>query len=254
MSSSIWTRCAGETRLRRLRGSAWRVVESQYKNSTRKLVDSDAEQEVLEGLLERSKSPLPKEAAFEGLHYLLATPFRYPPLRYGSRFGSRSERGIWYGARARATALAEFAFYRFVFLAGSEAQLAPLYLQVSPFRVGLETSRGIDLTREPFNAYRGRISSPTSYRSTQRLGAAMRAAGVEVFLWESARDPMKGHNVGVMSPRGFKGKRPDPPELWRCVVAIEAVEFSKQDVFRSRKLRFERAEFLVRGGLPSPAT
>ena len=43
MSSSIWTRCEGRSRLRRLRGEAWRVVEDQYLFSTRKLVASDAE-------------------------------------------------------------------------------------------------------------------------------------------------------------------------------------------------------------------
>ena len=53
MSSSIWTRCAGDSRLRELRLSPWRVVEAQHRISTRKLVDSADEQEVLEDLRTR---------------------------------------------------------------------------------------------------------------------------------------------------------------------------------------------------------
>ena len=44
MSSSIWTRCAGDSEIRPLRRSPWRVVEAQHQVSTRKLVDSLDEQ------------------------------------------------------------------------------------------------------------------------------------------------------------------------------------------------------------------
>lgn len=40
MSSSIWTRCAGDSELRPLRLSPWRIVEAQHQVSTRKLVDT----------------------------------------------------------------------------------------------------------------------------------------------------------------------------------------------------------------------
>ena len=48
MSFSIWTRCAGDSELRTLRLSPWRVVEAQHQVSTRKLVDSTEEQILLE--------------------------------------------------------------------------------------------------------------------------------------------------------------------------------------------------------------
>ena len=47
MSSSIWTQCAGDSRVGPLQLSPWRVVESQHHVSTRKLVDS------LDELIER---------------------------------------------------------------------------------------------------------------------------------------------------------------------------------------------------------
>src|SRR5204862_2427670 len=98
MSSSIWTRCAGDSELRALRASPWRAVEAQHQVSTRKLVDSAEEQELLEELIDRTKPP---DMTAGKTHYLLATPFRYPPLRHGSRFGTRHERGIWYGSEPR---------------------------------------------------------------------------------------------------------------------------------------------------------
>jgi len=84
MSSSIWTQCAGDSRLRSLDVDAWRVVEAQHQVSTRKLVDTAAEQSLLEELIDGVKPP---DRTGGALHYLLATPFRYPPLRHGSRFG-----------------------------------------------------------------------------------------------------------------------------------------------------------------------
>src|SRR5256885_1417592 len=44
---------------------------------------------------------------------LCPAPFRSPPLRYGSRFGTVSQRSIWYGGEELETALGETAFYRF---------------------------------------------------------------------------------------------------------------------------------------------
>ena len=57
MSSSIWMQCEGVSRLRALRVDAWRVVEAQHEVSTRKLVSSVAEQELLEEMVERVKPP-----------------------------------------------------------------------------------------------------------------------------------------------------------------------------------------------------
>ena len=77
------------------------------------LVDTLAEQHLLEDLLERAKPPLPDETA--GLHYLLATPFRYPPTDRGSRFRRPSDPGVFYGADAVRTACAELGYWRWRF-------------------------------------------------------------------------------------------------------------------------------------------
>ena len=226
------------------------MVESQHLFATRKLVDSDEEQSLLEELIEDVKPPA---GAPPGLHYLLFTPFRYPPLRHGSRFGTRAQHGIWYGSRTRATAFAEKAYYLLLFLEGTAADLTPLETDVSIFQAGYETARGVDLTRGPFVRHREAISSKTSYDEAQALGRDMRAEGVEAFLYVSARDPDHGANVGLLAREALSSRRPGVPESWRCVVTRSGVEVTKEDVFRSASFAFPRAAFEVDGRLPAPA-
>jgi RES domain-containing protein len=250
MPSNIWTRCGGRSNARRLAGRAWRVVESQHLFSTRKLVASDEEQRLLEQLIEEVKPP---SGAPPGMHWLLFTPFRYPPLRHGSRFGTRAERGIWYGSRTHATAFAEKAYYLLLLLAGTEADLTPLETDVSIFQAAFETTRGVDLTRGPFERYLALISSPTAYEESQVLGRDMRAEGVEAFLYASARDPKPGVNVGLFVPAALSSRRPSAPETWRCVATREGVEVAKEDVFRPASFAYPRRTFEVDGRLPAPA-
>ena len=253
MSSSIWTRCAAAAELTLLATRPWRVVEGQHVVATRKLVDSDAEQQLLEELIEGAKPPVPPEPEFEGLHYLLSTSFRYPPLAHGSRFGTRAERGVWYGAEERRTAFAEAAYYRLLFLEGTDAELEPVMVDLTAFRTPVETDRALDLTEPPFDAHEEEISSPTSYDASQRLGSALRGERVEAFRFRSARDRDGGVNVGLFTPRAFAARRPRTLETWYCVATPEAVELSRRDLFRHQVLRFPREQFLVDGELPAPA-
>ena len=250
MSSDIWTRCAGSSEIRSLAADPRRIVEAQHQISTRKLVDSDAQHEVLEDVLERHKPAYDRPSL---LHYLLFTPFRYPPLPHGSRFGTRREPGIWYGAEGLATAFAEVAYYRLLFLEGTDAELAPLTAELTAYHVPLRTLRAIDLTAAPFARYRSTLASKTSYAATQPLGAAMREAGVEVFRYDSARDPAGGVNVGVFGPAAFAARQPRGLETWRSIATRDYVEFSRRDYLRRGAFRYGRSQFLVGGALPHPA-
>lgn len=73
----------------------YRVVEGQYYVATRVLVDSGPEHETLEDILDQSKPAAPTYNSRGALHYLLYTPFRYPPLKSGGRFHSRIEQSIF---------------------------------------------------------------------------------------------------------------------------------------------------------------
>lgn len=251
MPSSIWTRCGRRTDA--LDATPWRVVEAQHIISTRKLVDSDAEHELLEALVDEAKPALPPGREFEGLHYLLLTPFRYPPLPHGSRFGTRRERGIWYGSDRVETALAEAAYYRLLLLEGSAAKLTPRTAEMSLFQAQVHTARGADLTTGPFREYRMAISSATSYAASQQLGREMRADGIEAFRYVSARDPKGGTNVAVFDAAAFARKSPSKQQTWFCTVTTDAVEFMKKDIIAPQHVAFARAAFLVDARLPEPA-
>ena len=250
MSSSIWTRCAERCRSRRLRLTPWRVVEAQHLVSTRKLVDSLEEQALLEQLIDTAKPPA---RAAGRLHVLLATPFRYPPLPYGSRFGTRHEPGIWYGSETRRTLFAEMAYYRFVFLEGTTADLGELITWHTAFTVRVRTGRGVDLTMRPFDADRSVIASKTDYAAAQALGAAMRADGVEAFRYPSARDVEGGVNIGVFTSTVFGAAQPRQFETWHCTATRHRVEVVRRDFFEEAAFTFARLDFLVAGSLPAPA-
>jgi len=252
MSSNIWMQCAGDSEIRPLHAVAWRVVESQHEVSTRKLVNSVAEQELLEQLLEQVKPPVPDG---KPLHYLLFTPFRYPPLRYGSRFGARTERGLWYGAEQQRTAFAEVAYYRLLFLEGTHADLEPVLTPLSSFTVRMRTTRGIDLTVPPFSVHGSRISAADSYADSQPLGRAMRNAQVELFRFASARDADGGTNIAAFTPAVFRQATPQHLERWYCTATRQVVDFTQSGAARARTTWvFERAQFLVHGALPAPSS
>jgi hypothetical protein len=252
MSQSIWTRCGGSSRVGALALDPWRAVESQFVTSTRKLVDSDDEQDVLERLLDRVKPPVPDDPALSRLHFLLYTPFRHPPLRHGSRFGTRLERGIWYGALGLRAVFAEVAYYRLLFLEGTKAALGTLTVELSAFRAAVSTERGVDLTAPPFAAYQRDISSKTSYRASQQLGHEMRESGVEAVVYVSARDRDGGNNVALFAP-AFVRRNPSSLSTWICGATRQRVEFAKKDVLRKQRFAFGREEFEVDGALPAPA-
>jgi hypothetical protein len=224
-------------------------VEAQHHISTRKLVDSLEEQALLEQLIDTSKPP---DRTGGRLHVLLATPFRYPPLRHGSRFGTRHEPGIWYGSESRRTLCAEVAYYRLLFLDGTRADLGTLTTMHTLFRVSVHTARGIDLAAPPFDRYRAAVASPGEYAAAQGLGQAMRAAGVEAFRYPSARDP-EGVNVGVFAPAAFGAARPRDLETWHSTATRRRVELVRRDFFSQLAFVFERERFLVGDRLPAPA-
>ena len=99
MSSTTWTPTAVASEAHRAAHTLWRAVEAQHRVATVVLVDSLAEQEQLERLLESSKPRAP--AGTQSLHWLLFTPFRYRPSRTGSRFRGLTDSGVLYGADER---------------------------------------------------------------------------------------------------------------------------------------------------------
>jgi len=245
----VWEQCQASKHISAIKLAAWRVVEAQHKSITRKLVDSLQEHELLEELIESIKPKLANDYA-EQLDYLLYTPFRYPPLTHGSRFGRRFEPALWYGALDLKTALTELAYYRFVFLHHTDAQLDYVNCMLTAFSVNIKTNRGIDLTKTPFVKFRKDISDPLSYAASQTLGTEMRSAKIEAFLYYSARTENNEVNVGVFTPQVFYDKKPKPEfQTWRCIANKSVVECYREGAMSKQKYIFSVDEFSLNNHL-----
>jgi RES domain len=195
------------------RGTAFRLVEAQHRISTSRLTESIAEEDRLETLIEQAKPPLPETA--RGLHYLLATPFRYGH-RTESRFRRAGERpGIFYASELPRTCLAEMAYWRLRFFAAAPDALLPTttteYLM---FGVGVAADKALDITRRPFVRSRAQWKSTQSYGACQRFAADARAIGAQLIRYESARDEQAGANVALFDPSCFTSPVPTSQGTW----------------------------------------
>jgi hypothetical protein len=224
-----------------IKAEVTRVVEGQSYIATRQLVDSNEEQEVLEQLLDSSKPPYPEVQGIDTLDYLLKTPFRYPPLPYGSRFGSQNEPGIFYASLELATALGEAAYYRFQFLLDSEAQLRPSVMQHTSFVVMVNSRAGLDLTQGIWKKVRNKISNPADHLFSQEIGTKARDNGIEVILYHSAR-VKNGHNVAVLVLEALVGKKISHRQHWNAYVDESTITFSRNE--GEEVFVFERASII----------
>jgi hypothetical protein len=224
VSSNTWTQRAVGSEALRAQRRLWRAVEAQHIASTLRLVANVEEQLLLERLLDRSKPPLPLDA--DGLHYLLATPFRYSsPI--GSRFRAPADSGIWYGAEAQRTACAELGFWRWRFLLDSDAleTLGP-----SPQTVFQARMDGplVDLTQSPFKRERVQWTHPSDYGPSQGFARVARQANIDAIRYESVRDPRHGAAVAVLRPSCFKPRKPLEQHIWFLTVRRAAVIWQRE--------------------------
>ena len=249
--SQIWSACADQIKPFLVGGRLYRLVESQEQIATLDLVAGDLDkQATLEQLLEPSKpSRIP---GTEHLDYLLATPWRYPPLRYGSRFGTQFEPSLFYGGCAVSTTLAESAYYRWVFLCDMEAVPASLRSQHTLYQARYRSECGLRLQKPPFSDFSDLLMHKSDYAETQALGSVLREVGIEVFEYLSARDPKQGVNVALLSPKALQSKQAQQAQAWLCTTTPTDVVFS----YRGQPTvlyRYAIADFVVNGVLPKPA-
>lgn len=231
-------------------GELQRLVESQEQVATVHLVSTLKRQELLEEMLEEVKPP--QVPGTKRLHYLLATPFRYPPLEYGSRFGGPHEPSLFYGSLATPTVMAEAAYYRFVFWRGmSTPPPENITTQHTLFGTRYRTVRGLRLTDAPFTEYRKVLTDPVAYRPTQMLGGLLREAGIEAFEYTSARDLQGGVNVALFTPKALSSLRPTFQDGWLCELSATQVYFSSK--YDQSSYTFPLETFLLSGRFPEPA-
>ncbi|HNA30855.1 MAG TPA: RES family NAD+ phosphorylase [Thiobacillaceae bacterium] len=246
-----WAPVLAEARPGVVAGTLLRLVESQAQVATVRLVSSLERQGLLEEMLEATKPALPNSAG--NLHYLLASPFRYPPLKHGSRFGRRHEPSLFYGALDTSALMAESAYYRFVFWQGMAVPPpGRLLTQHTLFAAGYRADPGLDLREPPFAAHLERLANPVDYLASQDLGTRLRDLGLAGFQYASARDPQGGGNVALFTPKAFTAAAPLFQEAWSCETDAERVRFRAH--YGRALFDFPVEIFRVDGVLPQPAT
>jgi hypothetical protein len=151
-------------------------------------LDDDANGQRLEALVDASKPPL------------LTTPFRYPPLRHGSR--------------SRGGSLVESAFYGLLFWEGlSSPPPVPIHRWQTLFSVELNAARGLQLQAIADARAQAVLRDPVAYGPTQKLGEWMREQGIEAFEYFSARSSDDLVQVGIFTPLAFQSTPFDQVEI-----------------------------------------
>jgi len=224
VSSRTWTTRAVASSARPARFALWRAVEAQHVVSTMALVDSVEEQRVLERLIEDAKPPVP--AAASHLHWLLSTPFRYPPPPRGSRFRGPNDPGVFYGGDTVRTACAELGYWRWRHLADSPAIDAMPSKPQTVFRVDVRGAT-VDLRAAPFRGDRARWTSPNDYVPCQTFAVTAREAGVDAIRYESVRDPQNDGCGAVLTPRAFAQPAPLEQQTWMLTVTRRRVVWQR---------------------------
>lgn len=248
---NVWLHCNGPQHIAPVAGTLYRLVESQEQIATLNYVDTLEEQAMLEDLLEQSKPPSP--ALARGYHYLLQTPFRYPPLRWGSRFGRVHEPSIFYGGLELDPTLAESAYYRLVFLYSMPAHPTKNSIDSAHTLVSAQyrSARGVQLHQPPFLDVEAYLTHTSDYSTTQQLGSDMRQDGVAAFEYISARDPKKGLCIGLFTPSALSQKTPTSTHQWLCETRADQVIF--KPLSQNTVHRFPSSQFMTDGRLPRPA-
>ncbi|MEM9404008.1 MAG: RES family NAD+ phosphorylase [Pseudomonadota bacterium] len=248
--AAFWRRVLGRSRATVLMGTLNRLVENQEQKVTLALTDSLAEHELLESMLEASKPSPGDHPALARLDYLLRTPWRYPPLRWGSRFGRRFEPSLFYGALSRRALFAEAAYYRLVFLDGMAAPFADRVIsQFTVFQALYRTDVGLDLSRPPFARHEATLRHKSDYSACQALGSELRKRDIEAVTYMSARADGHELNVALFSPAALRSRKHRNPRRGLCETRPDGVSFQ----LRGETQHFERRQFLYRGKLPVPA-
>ena len=241
----------GKEHIKPFAAGVFRVAESQQKVATNTLVDTLDEQKLLEEMLDRVKPRIPDDCTRHD--YLIYTPFRYPPLKHGSRFGKKVHPSLFYGSINLEAAFAELAYYRFVYY--DAMMVSPKkkqkVTQHTSFRVGISTKKGLVLTEPPYEKHKNSISDPLRYTVSQQIGEEMRELGVEAFNYFSARAKNEV-NVGVFTCNAIVLKKPSNLMHWSCITSRDRVTIRSLDD-RWHNLSYEYEQFLVKGVLPSPA-
>ena len=192
-------------------------------------------------MLEETKPKIP--IVCEKLNYLLFTPFRYQLDYGGSRFRRKGQvEGVWYGSEYEETALAEMAFYRFLFYAESpDTHFPENTCNFTAYAVGMSTDRSLDLTKNELSKYHQMWMNLNEYEDCQTLADNAREIGVELIRYYSVRDLERRANLAVLSCNEFTNGPINPPHTWRLKLEYDLISAVRESPYK--EIKFERDDF-----------
>jgi hypothetical protein len=237
---TTWTTHAVASEARATSLDLWRAVEAQHIASTMALVDTVAEQAVLERLVEASKPPVPRDVARLGLHWLLFTPFRYPPPPGGSRFRGPNDPGVFYGAEQPRTACAEVGYWRWRHLRDSPGLKAMPARPQTVFRVPV-AGGAVDLRESPFDRDREKWTRRSDYSDCQSIARTAREAELQLIRYESVRDSRHGGCGAVLDAAAFASREPVEQQGWMLTVTQARAVWQRSDPLNPGVLEFSAA-------------
>lgn len=228
--------------------SVCRMVETQEYAATTTLVDDLEEQAILEKILDDFKPRYADNT--QDLHYLISTPFRYPPLKYGSRFAAITDPSYFYASETIQTCLSEAAFYRFYLIDGTETPF-PKMIQSehSLFFVQVMSTKTLDLTQISDLHIQKQLTDPISYSITQQVGQHARKNGADLLRYFSARSQEQGINLAIDNHTIIQSEKPEDKVGYICQLDPQSgiLRFSQPRTF---PVTFTKEQFLVDGQLP----
>ena len=237
---TTWTTLAVASEARSVELDLWRAVEAQHVASTMALVDTVAEQAVLERLVESSKPPVPRDVAQINLHWLLFTPFRYAPPPGGSRFRGPNDPSVFYGADHARTACAEVGYWRWRHLRDTPALAAMPPRSQTVFKVPVRGS-AIDLRDAPFDRDRAKWTHRSDYTACQAIGRVARESRLQWLRYESVRDSRHGGCGVVLDAAAFASRVPTEQQGWILTVTQARVVWQRSDPLNPGVFEFSTA-------------
>ena len=203
----------------------WRVIEGQSRSSTLRLVDTFAEHDVLERLLEAAKPPVPEGCRH--LDYQFWSPFRYGVYPRASRFRRPGRTaGVWYGSEQAMTAVCEMIWGTLRFFAASAGTPLPRKpITYTAVLADIQSPFALDLMSAAL-AGAGAWSDPDDYGPCLALADAARAAGCEIIRYASARHPDHAPNAAVLTCSAFARPKPVRSQTWHILYGRDLVKAS----------------------------
>jgi hypothetical protein len=125
-------------------------------------------------------------------------------------------------------------YWRWRFAADSEGLRSIPASPQTLFQIGAR-GHGINLQEAPFSERESMWTHPEDYSATQAAGRTARAAGIDVVLYRSVRDPEPGTCAAVLQPAALHPRRPIAQETWHLTITPDAAIWQREShrfVFR----------------------